>query len=370
MASLKKSYNIMLSGGGTGGHIYPAVSIANELKLRYPDSKFLFVGSKDRMEMEKVPQAGYEIEGLWISGIQRKLTIDNLSFPLKLISSLLKSRKLIKQFKPDVVIGTGGFASGPLLYVASKQGIPTLIQEQNSYPGITNKLLSKSVNKICTAFEGLERFFPKNKIMLTGNPIRQDLTENNVTKVEASKHFGLDATKKTILVLGGSLGARAVNAQVSKMLSWVKENNYQLIWQTGKLYIDDYEHLQEEMYYDGIKIQAFLNRMDMAYAMADVILTRSGAGTISELCVVGKPTIFVPSPNVAEDHQTFNAKALSSKDAAVLVPENKMEQELVPSLEKILASEELINSLSENIKKLALPNASKDIVNQVEELLK
>ncbi len=360
----------MLSGGGTGGHIYPAVSIANELKLRYPDSKFLFVGSKDRMEMEKVPQAGYEIKGLWISGIQRKLTLDNLSFPFKLMSSLFNSWKLIRGFKPDVVIGTGGFASGPLLYMATKKGIPTLIQEQNSYPGITNKLLSKSVNKICTAFEGLERFFPKNKIVLTGNPIRQDLTESKVSKQEASTHFDLRAEKKTILVLGGSLGARAVNAQVSKILSWVKENNYQLIWQTGKLYIDDYKHLQEEMNYDGIKIQAFLNRMDMAYAMADVILTRSGAGTISELCVVGKPTIFVPSPNVAEDHQTFNAKALSSKDAAVLIPEKNMEEELIPSLEKILRDEELIKNLSENINKLALPNASKDIVNEVELLLK
>lgn len=359
----------MLSGGGTGGHIFPAVSIANELKLRYPNSKFLFVGSKDRMEMEKVPQAGYEIEGLWISGIQRKLTLDNLSFPFKLISSLYNSWKLIRGFKPDVVIGTGGFASGPLLYMATKKGIPTLIQEQNSYPGITNKLLSKSVNKICTAFEGLERFFPKSKIVLTGNPIRQDLTESTVSKVDATEFFGLDSNKKTILVLGGSLGARAVNAQVSKMLEWVKENDYQLIWQTGKLYIDDYKHLQEEMNYDGIKIQAFLNRMDMAYAMADVILTRSGAGTISELCVVGKPTIFVPSPNVSEDHQTFNAKALSSKDAAVLIPEKHMEEVLVPSLEKILKDEELIKSLSVNIKKLALPNASKDIVNQVELLL-
>lgn len=360
----------MLSGGGTGGHIYPAVSIANELKLRYPESKFLFVGSKDRMEMEKVPQAGYEIEGLWISGIQRKLTLDNLSFPFKLISSLVKSWKLIRGFKPDVVIGTGGFASGPLLYVASMKGIPTLIQEQNSYPGITNKLLSKSVNKICTAFEGLERFFPKEKIVLTGNPIRQDLTKNNISKQEAVKHFGLNADKKTILVLGGSLGARAINVQVAKILDWVKENDYQLIWQTGKLYIDDYKHLQDEMNYDGIKIQAFLNEMDMAYASADVIITRSGAGTISELCVVGKPVIFVPSPNVAEDHQTFNAKALSSKDAALLIPEKDMEKELIPSLEKILKDDELIESLSRNIKKLALPNASKDIVDQIELLLK
>ncbi|MCK5907538.1 MAG: UDP-N-acetylglucosamine--N-acetylmuramyl-(pentapeptide) pyrophosphoryl-undecaprenol N-acetylglucosamine transferase, partial [Flavobacteriales bacterium] len=284
--------------------------------------------------------------------------------------SLYNSWKLIRGFKPDVVIGTGGFASGPLLYVASMKGIPTLIQEQNSYPGITNKLLSKSVNKICTAFEGLERFFPKSKIVLTGNPIRQDLTESKVSKQEAAKHFELKEDKKTILVLGGSLGARAVNAQVAKILNWVKENDYQLIWQTGKLYIDDYKYLQEEMNYDGIKIQAFLNRMDMAYAAADVILTRSGAGTISELCVVGKPTIFIPSPNVAEDHQTFNAKALSSKDAAVLIPEKNMEEELVPSLEKILKDEELIKSLSENIKKLALPNASKDIVNEVEMLLK
>jgi len=360
----------MLSGGGTGGHIFPAVSIADELKQRYPNSKFLFVGSKDRMEMEKVPQAGYEIKGLWISGIQRKLTLDNLSFPFKLISSLYNSWKLIRGFKPDVVIGTGGFASGPLLYVASMKGIPTLIQEQNSYPGITNKLLSKSVNKICTAFEGLERFFPQSKIVLTGNPIRKDLTKSNVSKQEAAKHFGIDENKKNILVLGGSLGARAVNAQVSKILDWVKENDYQLIWQTGKLYIDDYKSLQEEMNYDGIKIHAFLNRMDMAYAAADVILTRSGAGTISELCIVGKPTIFIPSPNVAEDHQTFNAKALSSKDAAVLIPEKNIAEELIPNLDMILKDDEKIKSLSENIKKLALPNASKDIVDEIELLLK
>ena len=360
----------MLSGGGTGGHIFPAVSIANELKQRYPNSKFLFVGSKDRMEMEKVPQAGYDIEGLWISGIQRKLTIDNLSFPLKLISSLYKSWKLIRGFKPDVVIGTGGFASGPLLYVAAKKGIPTLIQEQNSYPGITNKLLSKSVNKICVAFEGLSRFFPHDKIKLTGNPIRHDLIESIATKKEASDHFNLKSDKKTILVLGGSLGARAINVQVSKILSWVKDNNYQLIWQTGKLYIDDYKHLQEEMAYEGIIIQAFLNKMDMAYAMADVIMTRSGAGTISELCVVGKPAIFVPSPNVAEDHQTYNAKALSSKDAAILIPEKSMDEMLIPQLEKILEDEKLRISLSDNIKKLALPNASIEIVNEIELLLK
>ncbi|MEN8137508.1 MAG: undecaprenyldiphospho-muramoylpentapeptide beta-N-acetylglucosaminyltransferase [Bacteroidota bacterium] len=360
----------MLSGGGTGGHIFPAVSIANELKQRFPESKFLFVGAKDRMEMEKVPQAGYDIEGLWISGIQRKLTIDNLSFPLKLISSLYKSRKLINKFKPDVVIGTGGFASGPLLYVASRKGIPTLIQEQNSYPGITNKVLSKSVDKICVAFEGLERFFPKAKIKLTGNPIRHDLVDIKRSKDEAAKFFGLDKSKKTILVLGGSLGAKAINIQVSKILNWVKENNYQMIWQTGKLYIDDYLPLQDEISYDGIKIQAFLNNMDLAYQMADVIVSRAGAGTISELCVVGKPVIFIPSPNVAEDHQSKNAESLSSKDAAILIPENKMEEMFVAELERILDDEIIENRLAENIKKLALPEASKEIANEVELLLK
>lgn len=359
----------MLSGGGTGGHIFPAVSIANELKLRFPESKFLFVGAKDKMEMEKVPEAGYNIEGLWISGIQRKLTIDNLSFPFKLVSSLFKSWKLIKSFKPDVVIGTGGFASGPLLYVASKKGIPTIIQEQNSYPGITNKLLAKSVDKICVGFDGLDRFFPKSKIVLTGNPIRQDLVESTSSKKDALEYFGLKKEKKTILVLGGSLGARAINVQVSKILNWVKENDYQLIWQTGKLYIDDYLYLKEEIDYDGIKIQAFIGRMDLAYEIADVIMTRSGAGTISELCVVGKPAVFVPSPNVAEDHQTYNAKSLYNKEAAILIPEKKMENELVLELEKLLTNEELRNKISENIKSLAKPNASKDIVDVIEKLL-
>ena len=360
----------MLSGGGTGGHIFPAVSIANELKELYPESKFLFVGSKDRMEMEKVPQAGYDIEGLWITGIQRKLTVDNLSFPLKLASSLYKSWVLIRKFKPDVVIGTGGFASGPLLYVASKKGVPTLIQEQNSYPGITNKLLSKSVDVICTAFDKLDRFFPKNKIVLTGNPIRQDLTKSKVSKQEASDFFGLNSDRKTILVLGGSLGAKAVNEGVYKMLGWIKENNYQLIWQTGKLYIDEYENCPKELDYDGIKVQAFLNRMDMAYEMADVILSRSGAGTISELCVVGKPVIFVPSPNVSEDHQTHNAKALSDKKAAILIPEKNMDKELEAQLDNLLKDEVLSRELSSNIKHLALPNASKDIVKEIEILLK
>ena len=359
----------MLSGGGTGGHIFPAVSIANELKRRFPESKFLFVGSNNRMEMEKVPQAGYKIEGLWISGIQRKLTVDNLSFPFKVISSLLKSRKLIKNFKPDVVIGTGGFASGPLLYVASKKNIPTLIQEQNSFPGITNKLLSKSVDQICVAFKGLEKFFPDEKITLTGNPIRHDLLNSDVDANEASKYFNIDENKKTILVLGGSLGAREVNKQIARILPWIKENNYQIVWQTGKLYYAEYKKLEVEYSYNGIKIVEFINRMDFAYKTADLIVSRAGAGTISELCVVAKPVLFIPSPNVAEDHQTKNAQALVENNAAIMIKEKNATELLIPELERVLGNDEIIRELSKNISLMALPNASKDIVDKIEILL-
>ncbi|MCK5824467.1 MAG: undecaprenyldiphospho-muramoylpentapeptide beta-N-acetylglucosaminyltransferase [Ichthyobacteriaceae bacterium] len=361
------SYNIMLSGGGTGGHIFPALSIAEELKNRYPDSSILFVGAKGRMEMEKVPQAGYKIEGLWISGVQRSLTVDNLSFPFKLISSLYKSWKLIKKHKPNVVIGTGGFASGPLLFVASKMGVPTLIQEQNSYPGITNKVLSSSVDKICVAFNGLEKFFPVNKIKITGNPVRQGLLNDLTTKEKALSDFGLNSDKKTVLILGGSLGARAINNQIDKILTKLKEYNYQVIWQTGKLYYEDYKHLHEE---GNVIVTDFLNNMSIAYAASDLIISRSGAGTISELCIVGKPVIFIPSPNVAEDHQTKNAQAISEKDAALLVEEKNIDAELLKKVINVLSDDETRISMMKNIKKLELPNASKEIADEVEILIK
>jgi len=325
----------------------------------------LFVGASDRMEMEKVPQAGYEIIGLWISGIQRKLTLKNLMFPFKLMSSLWKANTIIKKFKPDVVIGTGGFASGPTLQIANRKGIPTLVQEQNSYPGITNKLLAKKTNKICVAYDGLERFFPKGKIVKTGNPVRQDLLEISSKRNEAQQFFDLDTNKKTVLVLGGSLGARAINKLIETQLNWFKENDVQLVWQTGKLYIEEYKKYNNEK---GIQTHAFLNKMNLAYAAADIIVSRAGAGSISELCIVGKPTIFIPSPNVAEDHQTKNAMAIVSRKAALLVKENKLEK-FREVLENVINDARQQEELSKNIKQLALPNATVEIVNEIEKLI-
>ncbi len=360
------NYKIILSGGGTGGHIYPAISIANELKRRYPDAEFLFVGAKDKMEMEKVPQAGYKIEGLWISGIQRKLTLRNLSFPFKLISSLFQSRKIIKQFKPDVAIGTGGFASGPLLQVAVSKGIPSLIQEQNSYPGITNKILSKKANKICVAYDGLERFFPENKLIKTGNPVRQDLLELDNKSVEAKDFFKLRHNKNTLLVLGGSLGSKRINELIESKLEFFQTQNVEIIWQCGKLYYNQYKNYNQ---LDLVQVHAFLNRMDMAYAAADVIISRAGASSVSELCIVGKPVIFIPSPNVAEDHQTKNANAIVEKGGAMLIQEADLEVDFENKFSQVVNSKEKQEELGENIKKLALVNATKDIADEVEKLL-
>lgn len=362
---MKQSINIILSGGGTGGHIYPAIAIANELKLKCPDANFLFVGAKDKMEMEKIPEAGYAIKGLWISGIQRKYILKNLSFPFKLISSLSKAYQIIKEFKPDIVIGTGGFASGPTLYVASSRKIKTLIQEQNSYPGITNKLLAKRVDKICVAYDGLERFFPSNKIVKTGNPVRQDLLEIEGKREEAKKFFNLKNDKKTLLIIGGSLGARALNNLIEKNIDWLVSKNLQVIWQTGKLYYDEFKKYDS---IEGVQTHAFLNRMDLTYAAADFIISRAGAGSISELCIVGKPVIFIPSANVAEDHQTKNALAVVNNNAALLLKESELDM-FQSNIEALLENEELQQVLSKNIKKLALPNATKDIVEEIVKLI-
>ena len=361
------NYRIILSGGGTGGHIYPAIAIANELKSRYPESEFLFVGAMDKMEMEKIPEAGYEIEGLWISGIQRKLTLKNLIFPLKLIVSLLRSRKILKTFKPNVVIGTGGFASGPLLQVAASKKIPCLIQEQNSYPGITNKILSKKVNKICVAYDGLDRFFPKDKIVKTGNPIRQDLLEIDNKTIKAKDTFGLKHGKHTLLVLGGSLGARKINELIERELEFFQTHNVQVIWQCGKLYYQEYKIYNNQ---EDVQVHPFLNNMDFAYAASDIIISRAGAGSVSELCVVGKPVIFIPSPNVAEDHQTKNAMAIVEKDAAMLINESDLEVDFENKFSQLVNSIERREELGSNIKKLALVNATKDIADEVEKLLK
>ena len=361
-----KNPRFIISGGGTGGHIYPAVAIANELKSRFPEAEFLFVGAKDKMEMQKVPQAGYAIKGLWISGIQRKLTLDNAMFPFKLLSSMWNSFRIIKSFKPDVVIGTGGFASGAVLKVASMLGIPTVIQEQNSYPGITNKLLAKRANKICVAYENLERFFPKDKMILTGNPVRQDLIEV-ADKKEAITYFNLDANKKTLLVLGGSLGARRINQLIEKELDFLLSQNIQIIWQCGKLYLDDYSKYNEK---ENVQVVAFIDRMDLVYAAADVVISRSGASSVSELCIVGKPTIFIPSPNVAEDHQTKNAKAISDKNGAILIKESELEAQFETVFSDLISNESKQLGLSQNIKKLAKPNATKDIVEEIVKLIK
>lgn len=364
--STKNTYKIILSGGGTGGHIYPAIAIANELKQRFPEAQFLFVGAKDRMEMDKVPQAGYEIEGLWISGIQREFTLKNLSFPFKLMSSLFKARKIINKFKPDVVIGTGGFASGPLLQVATSKGIPSLIQEQNSYPGITNKLLSKKANKICVAYDGLDRFFPKEKIIKTGNPVRQGLLDIDTKKDEAQTYFELSKDKKTLFVLGGSLGAKRINELIEKELDFILAHNMQVIWQCGKLYYDQYKIYNNTKH---VQVHAFINHMDLAYAASDVIISRAGASSVSELCIVGKPVIFIPSPNVAEDHQTKNAMAIVSEKAALLIKEDELDVDFENKFSQLMASMEKQNELSENIKKLALVDATKQIADEVEILL-
>lgn len=357
----------ILSGGGTGGHIYPAVAIANELKARFPDSEILFVGASDKMEMQKVPQAGYKIEGLWIAGIQRRLTLDNAMFPVKLVSSLIKSRKIVKAFKPDVVIGTGGFASGPLLRAAAGMGVPTVIQEQNSYPGITNKWLSKFAKKICVAYDNLERFFPASKLVFTGNPVRQDLMDTEGKREEGIVRFGLDPNKKTLLVLGGSLGSRRINQLIAKELIWLQAQDVQIIWQCGKFYFEEYRHHGDK---DGIQVLSFIDRMDLVYAAADIVISRAGASSVSELCIVGKPTLFIPSPNVAEDHQTKNADAIVNKGGALMLKESQLDTQFQPLFGDLIANEEKQQKLGENMKKLAKVNATNDIVEEIIKLLK
>ena len=361
-----KPYKFIISGGGTGGHIYPAVAIANELKVRYPNAEFLFVGAKDRMEMEKVPQAGYKIEGLWISGLQRNLKVSNLMFPLKLASSLIRAKRIIKDFKPNVAIGTGGYASAPLLRVASRRKVPSLIQEQNSHAGITNKWLSKKVKTICVAYEGMEQFFPKEKLVVTGNPVRQDLLEIHSKREEGQTFFKLDKTKKTLLVLGGSLGARRINQLIENELPFFEKNQLQVIWQCGKYYYETYKNSASK----NVQIHAFLNTMDLAYAASDIIISRAGALSVSELCLVGKPVIFIPSPNVAEDHQTKNALSIVKQQAAILIKEADLDADFETKFSDLIQSKELQLKLSENIKKLAKPNATKAIVEEIEKLLK
>lgn len=361
-----RDLKFILSGGGTGGHIYPAVAIADELKRRHPKAEFLFVGAQDRMEMEKVPEAGYPIRGLWIAGIQRKLSLKNFILPFKLLKSLWEAASIVKEFKPDVVIGTGGYASGPVLRAANKAKLPTVLQEQNSYAGIANKWLAKGASKICVAYENMETYFPKEKLVFTGNPVRAEFLDAKNKREEAFDFFELDPAKKVLLVLGGSLGAKRINEITEQNLEYFKEHQIQLIWQCGKFYIDRYKKYNEE----GILVKEFLYKMDLAYAAADIVVSRSGALSVSELCLVGKPVVFIPSPNVAEDHQTKNAKALADKDAALVVKESDLEEQFNLVLDDLLKDEELQKKLSDNIRKMAKPMATSDIVDQIEALIK
>jgi UDP-N-acetylglucosamine--N-acetylmuramyl-(pentapeptide) pyrophosphoryl-undecaprenol N-acetylglucosamine transferase len=357
--------NVIISGGGTGGHIFPAIAIANALKNRVPEVNILFIGAKGKMEMEKVPAAGYPIEGLWISGLQRKLTLKNLAFPLKVISSIFKARKIIRRFKPDIVIGVGGFASGPTLRVASNMGILTLIQEQNSFPGITNKLLAKKVNKICVAYEGMEKYFPQEKIVLTGNPIRKEMIEIQGKKEAGLKLFNLSAEKPVVLVIGGSQGALSINKSIHAQLDQFVENGIQLIWQTGKYYFNSAENAVKDFQAMGIRAIAFIDRMDYAYSVANVIISRAGAIAISEICAVGKPAVFVPLPSAAEDHQTKNAQALVDKNAALMVKDHEANNLLVNSVIKLIQDKEKQIELSQNLVKLAKKDADEKIADEI-----
>ncbi len=365
--SSNENIRVMISGGGTGGHIFPAIAIAKAIQRQMPLAEFLFVGAKGKMEMEKIPEAGFEIKGLWISGFQRSLSMKNLSFPFKLMSSLMNARKIIKEFKPQVVIGVGGFASGPTLRVASNMGIPCLIQEQNSYPGVTNKLLAAKVKKICVAYEGMEKFFPKEKIKLTGNPIRKQVTEGN--KREAIEFFKLDKSKKAILVVGGSLGAQSVNRAIaSEIENWGKLEA-QVIWQTGKTTFEESKAALEKSGAKNIHIYDFIRRMDLAYAAADLIISRAGAIAISEISAIGKPVIFVPFPFAAEDHQTKNAQKLVNHQAAQLIADNKVTEELFKTTADCLANEELLKKMEKEIKKLGVLNADDIIADEVIKLI-
>lgn len=360
---------VIISGGGTGGHIFPALAVANEIKKRNPDVDILFVGALGRMEMDKVPAAGYKIIGLPVMGFPRKPGVKMIAFFIRLMRSSSKARKIVKEFNPQVAIGVGGFASGPVLRAAAKKKVPALIQEQNSYAGITNKLLAKKVNTICVAYERMERFFPKNKIVITGNPVRESLIQKSAKREEGLKYFELEEKDKVALILGGSLGARSINQAVLKNIQKIRESKVKVIWQTGAIYFNQIEDELQGKKPENLQIHKFINRMDMAYAAADVIVSRAGAGTISELCLVGKPAILVPSPNVAEDHQTKNAMALVEKNAAIMIPDSKIDKELLPEAFKTVANEEKCRLLSEKIRELAKPEATMEIVNEVEKLL-
>jgi len=363
---------VIISGGGTGGHIFPAIAIANALKKRKPDAKILFVGANGRMEMEKVPQAGYEIKGLNIAGFQRGSILKNLTLPFKLIGSLLNANNIVRSFKPQVAVGVGGYASGPLLRVAGFAGVPTVIQEQNSFAGVTNKLLAKNAGVICTAYEGMEKVFPKEKIVLTGNPVRAAIADMKHggadLRAEGFKYFGLNPDKKTILIIGGSLGARTLNESVEAAMNRIKEGEVQILWQTGKIYFEQCRKVGEGV--ARLKVLQFIDRMDLAYACADVIISRAGALSISELQLLGKPVILVPSPNVTDDHQTFNAMALVNKGAAIMIKDGEAKLNLIGAAFDLLRNEAQQQQLSIAISKMGIANAADRIVDEILKVIK
>lgn len=363
---MKKNIRIIISGGGTGGHIFPAVSIANAIKEQHPEAEILFVGAEGRMEMQRVPAAGYQIIGLPVAGFDRKHLLKNISVLIKLMKSQIKARQIIKEFKPDAAVGVGGYASGPTLKVAGSMGIPTLIQEQNSYAGVTNKLLAKKACKICVAYEGMERFFDKEKIILTGNPVRQNLLNQQMSREEAIRSFNLDPTKKTVLIVGGSLGARTINNCVLNGLDQIRQSGVQFIWQTGKFYINEAkEKVGQAENYPMLHTTDFITDMAAAYSAADLVISRAGAGSISEFCLLGKPVILVPSPNVAEDHQTKNALALVAKDAALYIKDAEASEKLLKTAIETVQQPETLKKLSTNIAKLAFKDSANTIAEEV-----
>jgi len=360
-----KELRVIISGGGTGGHIFPAVSIANAIKELCPDAKILFVGALGRMEMQRVPAAGYEIKGLPIQGFDRKNLLKNIKVLFKIWKSQRMAKKIIKEFQPQVAVGVGGYASGPTLNMAAAKGIPCLLQEQNSYAGVTNKLLAKKASKICVAYEGMERFFPAEKIMMTGNPVRQQLLETTISHEDALRSFGLDVSKKTVLIVGGSLGARTLNESVIQHLDLIRQSDVQFIWQTGKYYSAEINERMKGQHIQNLVITDFISDMGAAYKAADIVVSRAGAGSISEFCLLGKPVILVPSPNVAEDHQTKNAMALVNKKAAVYVKDIEASQILIPMAIDIVKDNQKLQSLHENILRMALPDSAEIIAKEV-----
>ena len=367
--STQQPYRLIISGGGTGGHIFPAVAIANEFRERHPDADILFVGAAGRMEMTRVPEAGYKSIGLWITGVQLTLTWSNLLFPLKVVVSFFKAVSVIKEFRPHVVIGTGGYASGPIMMAATRMRVPSVIQEQNSFAGLANKQVAGKVSKVCVAYEGMEKYFPQDKIVLTGNPVRKDMLTIDEKREKALSHFGFDGSVKTLLIVGGSLGARTINESMIRGIEKLMDANIQVIWQTGKGYFDAYKAKLSGHDLLKIRVQDFVREMDLAYAAADVVISRAGALSVSEVCIAKKAVILVPSPNVAEDHQTKNAMALVQKDAAVLVSDKDARQVLVDEALKLLFDEQHASRLRENIAHLARPHATRDIVDEIEKLI-